>query len=883
MRSETFRLFDDESRQESSVDVSPELGALFRWAHAWSRMADPNDPTTLRFSSMLAALVMGADPLCRWLRQHLALRGVPAQIVNRSLLVTASRTVDERLTTTYSFRQAHEEARSLAGDTLLDVRHFMAAYAVIKDYHREDFLRFRIDRRTWCLDLADRLQSAHPDERAAWVAYAQRAPAVLAPGFDADLPGGADLLGVSREVEAFAMLIAGRETKTPLSIGVFGAWGSGKTYFMRALEDRVSELAAGARTSGEGRRLGRIAQVRFNAWHYSESNIVASLVDNVLRNLRFGPTETEDELLERQQQALRAIGAADQLQARRQAELAAAEDAERVKQAELDRVDEELVAAIDAKSAELLTAKEAIERSTERLTQIAADEARAVEAAGDRRRHAAEALVTQVVEGNESLRDLRRGIRQASESARWAGLNAANVLWGAVILAVSAAAAAFLTALGDARFLVGVTGVVAAIAPAARSAMRVLYDLAAKGREYDEAVKERVAEAEAQARAAAEAARREAEDDRAKSAKAVEGLRAEIAALNQRAGDVLSGREALLKRRQEAQDAVADAAAAAAEQRRKLVSITRGALLQELVDDLASTEDFRSELGTLARARDHFSRLSERMAAARQDAEKNPQAEAPALERIVLYIDDLDRCSEEKVREVLRTVHLLLAFDLFVCVVAVDPRWVTQCLRSSPGLVSDSTEPAPDLEELGGAATPADYLEKIFQVPLWLRPVPAEQRAAVVGALLTDQLRHEAGRIQIHEEELAFLPRIAPLLDGNARSLKRFVNSYRLVKAALSDVELAYFVRSNSFRVCMAQLAVLATQRQRAHSLVRLADAAPSDKKLPEWLQSIQAKGSNDSVIAADLAAALLPELDAMKFGTFAIWLERTRRYSFYL
>jgi hypothetical protein len=45
----------------------------------------------------------------------------------------------------------------------------------------------------------------------------------------------------------------------------------------------------------------------------------------------------------------------------------------------------------------------------------------------------------------------------------------------------------------------------------------------------------------------------------------------------------------------------------------------------------------------------------------------------PTLSRIVLYIDDLDRCPEKLVVEVLRAVHLLLAFDLFVCVVAVDP------------------------------------------------------------------------------------------------------------------------------------------------------------------------------------------------------------------
>ena len=35
--------------------------------------------------------------------------------------------------------------------------------------------------------------------------------------------------------------------------------------------------------------------------------------------------------------------------------------------------------------------------------------------------------------------------------------------------------------------------------------------------------------------------------------------------------------------------------------------------------------------------------------------------------------------------------------------------------------------------------------------------------------------------------------------------------------------------------------------------------------------------------IVADLRAALLPELDTLPFEHFALWLERTRRYSFYL
>jgi len=143
--------------------------------------------------------------------------------------------------------------------------------------------------------------------------------------------------------------------------------------------------------------------------------------------------------------------------------------------------------------------------------------------------------------------------------------------------------------------------------------------------------------------------------------------------------------------------------------------------------------------------------------------------------------------------------------------------------------------------------------------------------------------------IAIDARELAFLPRVAPLLDGNASALKRFVNTYRLVKAALSDVELEYFLTGAPYRVCMAQLAVLATQRQRARTLVRLTDAASggSDGRalnVGAWLEGLQ--GSHDTAVqslVADLRAALLPESQTVPFEHFAIWLERTRRYSFYL
>src|SRR5262249_32804058 len=145
----------------------------------------------------------------------------------------------------------------------------------------------------------------------------------------------------------------------------------------------------------------------------------------------------------------------------------------------------------------------------------------------------------------------------------------------------------------------------------------------------------------------------------------------------------------------------------------------------------------------------------------------------------------------------------------------------------------------------------------------------------------------------ISADELRYLDRLAGLLDGNPRSLKRFVNTYRLVKTALSDVELAVFLQSlrtdaadygdatySPYRICMAQLAVLCTQRARALLLVRQADQATENSSLEDWLTEYQ---RIDPDLANALRTAFREDLEGMDIKTFKLWLERTRRYSFYL
>lgn len=92
----------------------------------------------------------------------------------------------------------------------------------------------------------------------------------------------------------------------------------------------------------------------------------------------------------------------------------------------------------------------------------------------------------------------------------------------------------------------------------------------------------------------------------------------------------------------------------------------------------------------------------------------------PPLQRIILYIDDLDRCPPERVVEVLAAVHLMLALELFVVVVAVDARWLLSALEAHYRDLFGPPVPAMD-----GAGPPLDYLDKIFQIPFVVsRPTP---------------------------------------------------------------------------------------------------------------------------------------------------------------
>ena len=115
-----------------------------------------------------------------------------------------------------------------------------------------------------------------------WPLGRARPAARSIPGYDSDSRAGEDLLDADRDAFALAALIASCELRPPLAIGLFGDWGSGKTFVL----DRIgAELD---RLTGSGGPEGYLKHVRvvpFNAWHYAETNLWASLVDQVIRKI----------------------------------------------------------------------------------------------------------------------------------------------------------------------------------------------------------------------------------------------------------------------------------------------------------------------------------------------------------------------------------------------------------------------------------------------------------------------------------------------------------------------------------------------------------------------------------------------------------------------
>jgi tetratricopeptide (TPR) repeat protein len=510
-----------------------------------------------------------------------------------------------------------------------------------------------------------------------------------------------DHLRVRQEAEALAWVISADDVEPPLSIGLFGDWGSGKTTFMHLLEEeihRISSDAKRAHAAGEDYPFCEsVRHVWFNAWHYVDANLWASLVSHLFEQLA-EPTEEFRNLVGKLKttEALTQHAEERKSQGRERREKA---------EAELTTVrteKEQLTRQVEQGNINLTTlpSDQLIKDKAQQVKDLLSEDARTREPV---------ALARELTQLGPRLRYVFKLVKA---QPRWLKLTALS----GVLIALALMGISFAFPELTSKALGWITGAVTFIGAIAA------------------AVREPVARVSAAVRQTTEVIQSAA--------------RSEIANKEQREAELQT--EASEARQQEE------------EAERELIDIREGRRVYRYLEDRLRSDDYRRQLGIIALIRRDFEELTKAMdsdrqarravRAARRKGQPEPMESAeklPEIDRIILYIDDLDRCPAERVVEVLEAVHLLLAFRLFVVVVGVDSKWLFTSLErhywaqlgSDGPPRSKSQERMIEREEAYWASTPQNYLEKIFQIPFALR----RMRPAGFETLVTELLKPPPG------------------------------------------------------------------------------------------------------------------------------------------
>jgi hypothetical protein len=149
----------------------------------------------------------------------------------------------------------------------------------------------------------------------------------------------------------------------------------------------------------------------------------------------------------------------------------------------------------------------------------------------------------------------------------------------------------------------------------------------------------------------------------------------------------------------------------------ELTRLDPGRQLAALLTEISDTDRYANYRGLTGRIHHDLQRLNQQLVTLRN-------SDPSRRWRIILYIDDLDRCVASRVVEVLQAINLLLSMELFLVVVAVDPRWLLRALDEHHGqLLNAKPTQHTDAGDRDKHGRPLDYLDKIFHVPYAVRPM----------------------------------------------------------------------------------------------------------------------------------------------------------------
>jgi hypothetical protein len=639
-----------------------------------------------------------------------------------------------------------------------------------------------------------------------------------------DRPRGDDQLNISPVAKAFAWTMALNDTKTPLCIGIFGPWGSGKSFLMELIQEELIDRKERASTELLKEFVKDIRIVSFNAWTYAKGDLWSAMLFELLSQLRDHKDLPWKKRVEKLNEARLKLA-----KKRREMETARLKmeheqrKAERIRNEKLQEIEH-----IDAKI-------EITQKETERRIDLSRIDHENLVAAAEQQGFEFTAY---------SLRTLTSAIRalfpflslssdEETESGfkRWIPFLLAVLIFSGVMFIVIDP---FHWMEAFWKWLTSIIGTIAGFWSFLSRGFKKL-------RDGDAELNKKLQQARQSIDKVQSSWQEIKADFGAQNQQQIDALLKQREDLQEDLGKVDSEVDSAENDLNELQDEVSRAEVAMEEAQRQYGQPIAKRCLEEFVASRLAEGDYAQRLGNLQRVEEDLAELANILGA---PAPEDELAQAP--ERIILFIDDLDRCPPDKVVDVLEAIQLLLAENRnfgegrhpFIVVLGADTRILTRALETHyPGILDP--DDAPD---------GLDYLEKIIQIPYRVPPVDKAGYALYISKLAgielittatggngqkidkQDTATEQDGDLQpvpelkplsidlepsfklITAEDLEHLESFQSLSATYPRAIKRLVNQYRLCKL-MSFGHGEFAKREYAFMLAIASGFRLSTRR----------------------------------------------------------------------
>jgi GTPase SAR1 family protein len=128
--------------------------------------------------------------------------------------------------------------------------------------------------------------------------------------------------------------------------------------------------------------------------------------------------------------------------------------------------------------------------------------------------------------------------------------------------------------------------------------------------------------------------------------------------------------------------------------------------------------------------------------------------------RIVVFVDDLDRCSPQKVIEVFESIKIFLGLDGFIYVLGLSQKKIAQAIRKKYEF---------EKEEEGD-----HYIKKIIQIPISLSEWNDDDVKDLLNDFLSKNIIHKTYQDIINNN----IGLVFKAVENNPREVKRFLNNF---------------------------------------------------------------------------------------------------------